>query len=631
MQIMNLRRRRNALSRVIVASALLGSTLVVGLATAASAAAATHLQIDVQPSSTATNGVALAPQPQISLRDGLNAVDTGNSAVVTATITSGGVSVANATATASSGIATFSGLALTALAGSYTLTFSSPGLTSTVSTSILVSAGAAAQLVITTQPSSGEVTGVPLIRQPVVKVEDTGGNVVTSVNTGTATAAIQSGTGGSILGATSGTFTAGVATFSGLTLTGPSANVYTLSFTGASFTSAPSLPVTLSGPATHLAITIQPSIAGVSGLALAQQPVVKVEDASNNVVVADASTVTAAITSGGVSVTNGTMAVVNGVASFAGLALNATVGTYTLTFSDGSLVPAVSLPVTLAAGAAAKIVITTEPSHTATSGLALVQQPVVKVEDSGGNVITTLNTGAATASINAGAGGAITAGSTANFVAGVATFSGLTLTGVAGTTYTLQFAGGSFTTVDATGIVMFSPQAALSITTTSATWGRSLTLAATGGSGSGALTFAVTGGSAKGCALSGSTLTFSSLGTCIVTATKAGDTTYASTSSSPTAIGISRLPKPGVLRVTFAANSSRLSGLAMKAIRVLAGKLTVKSTVIVTGFAKGNLALARSRATVVVKYLTSRLPLHTGRAYVTTVNLDAAQLATRSQ
>jgi hypothetical protein len=228
-------------------------------------------------------------------------------------------------------------------------------------------------------------------------------------------------------------------------------------------------------------------------------------------------------------------------------------------------------------------------------------------------------------------GGAITAGSTANFVAGVATFSGLTLTGVAGTTYTLQFAGGSFTTTDATGIVMFYPQTALSITTTKATWGRSLTLAATGGSGSGALTFAVTGGSAKGCALSGSTLTYSSLGTCIVTATKAGDATYASASSSPTAIGISRLPKPGVLRVTFAANSSRLSGLAMKAIRVLAGKLTVKSTVIVTGYAKGNLALARSRATVVVQYLTSRLPLHTGRAYVTTVNLNAAQLTTRSQ
>ena len=56
---------------------------------------------------------------------------------------------------------------------------------------------------------------------------------------------------------------------------------------------------TLTGPATQLVISTQPSASGTSGTALATQPVVELEDASGNVVTIGSSTVTANFTSGG--------------------------------------------------------------------------------------------------------------------------------------------------------------------------------------------------------------------------------------------------------------------------------------------------------------------------------------------
>ena len=149
-----------------------------------------------------------------------------------------------------------------------------------------MSTGAATKLVITTQPSTTDASGAALATQPVVKVEDSGGNVVTSVNSGTAGASIASGSGGSIAaGGTSGTFSNGVATFSGLALNGLNGTAYTLTFTGDSFTSAASTSITVStGAATQLVITTQPSSTANSGAALGTQPVVKVEDSGGNVV-----------------------------------------------------------------------------------------------------------------------------------------------------------------------------------------------------------------------------------------------------------------------------------------------------------------------------------------------------------
>ena len=79
-------------------------------------------------------------------------------------------------------------------------------------------------------------------------------------------------------------------------------------------------------------------------------------------------------------------------------------------------------------------------------------------------------------------------------------------------------------------------QAPLRITTLSGTVGTALTLVTSGGSGSGAVSFAVTNGTATGCRITGSSLTATGAGKCLVTATKAADSTYLVASSSATTV-----------------------------------------------------------------------------------------------
>lgn len=633
MHVRNLFRSQKLLSRVVVSSALLGSMFVVGLATTASAAAATatHLAFTSSYSTTVASGANFGTAFQVTLQDNANAADTGNVSVITASVAAAGVTVTNGSVAAVLGVANFPNLTINGPVGTYTVTFSGGSLPSINSTSITVTIGVASKLLITTQPSAGAITGVAIARQPVVKVTDSGGNVITSVNTGTSTAAISTGAGGAVSPGSTAPFLNGVATFAGLTLTGVSATVYTLSFSGP-FASVVSNGVTMSGAATKLAITTQPSATAGTGIALAQQPVIKVEDALGNVVVADSSVIVAIASPSGTStLTNGAVNVVNGVATYVSLAINAPIGNYTLTFANGTFTSVPSTVIAITAGAPSKLVVTTEPSSFVASGVAMAQQPVVKVEDAQGNVVTTISTGSATATIFSGVGGTLNAGATVNFTAGVATFSGLTLTGVAGSTYKLTFTGATFGVNDATSILVGAAQAALSVTSTSALWGRSLTLTATGGSGTGALTFAVAAGTAKGCAVVGATLTYTSLGTCLVTATKAADLTYIAASSPAATVTVAKLSVPGTVRVSFAKNSSGLSTTTRAVLMKLVGKITAKSHLTVTGYAPGNLALARHRATVVVTFLQGKVHALFARSYQTRKNLQAADVKTVSQ
>jgi hypothetical protein len=358
---------------------------------------------------------------------------------------------------------------------------------------------------------------------------------------------------------------------------------------------------------------------------------VKVEDSAGNVVTTDVSSVTAKITAGGISVTAPTHVAVAGVATFTGLALNALVGPYTLTFTDGTLTPAVSGSIAVSAGAASQLVIATHPSASAATGVVLAQQPVVKVEDSGGNVVTSVNTGAVTATIFTGTGGSLSGGTTANITAGVATFSGLILTGVPGTSYILTYSGDSFSANDTTSIRVGQPQSTLVVTSVKATYGRTFALHTSGGSGTGATTYAVANGTASGCSVSGATLKSSSAGTCIVTATKTSDATYASTTSVATTVKFAKLPIPRAVRVNFAVNSSALSLAGRNAVIALVKKLTTHSTVLVTGYAKGNLRLARSRAAVAAQFLVRRLHVKIQYRYVTSAATQSALLTTRAQ
>jgi hypothetical protein len=74
-------------------------------------------------------GTAFTTQPQVTIQDVSGNTVTNSSAVVTATISSGGTLVGTTTATASSGVATFSNLGIKGTATAYTITYAVSGLT----------------------------------------------------------------------------------------------------------------------------------------------------------------------------------------------------------------------------------------------------------------------------------------------------------------------------------------------------------------------------------------------------------------------------------------------------------------------------------------------------------------------
>ncbi|MEY3358501.1 MAG: hypothetical protein RIR87_1560, partial [Actinomycetota bacterium] len=178
-------------------------------------------------------GAAFTTQPQVALRDVAgNTVLTDSSTVISASVSSGATLVGTTTATATSGVATFSNLGISGTSGTaYTITYSASyggsSLTSATQ-SVTPTVGAAAQLVVT-RNASGSVYGSAFTTQPIVEVRDSGGNKVTSAsNVVTATPS-----SGSVVGSGTATASAGVATFSGLGLNStPGSITVTYSATG---------------------------------------------------------------------------------------------------------------------------------------------------------------------------------------------------------------------------------------------------------------------------------------------------------------------------------------------------------------------------------------------------------------
>ena len=113
-----------------------------------------------------------------------------------------------------------------------------------------------------------------------------------------------------------------------------------------------------------------------------------------------------------------------------------------------------------------------------------------------------------------------------------------------------------------------TPQETLTVTSVNGTIGTPLTLTTSGGSGNGLVTFAVTNGTASGCFESGGVLTVSSVGTCLVVATKAGDATYEEASSESTTVTFSDITAPtlytGGFTFTVADGKATVTGLTDK-------------------------------------------------------------------
>ena len=319
-----------------------------------------------------TGGVAFARQPVVTVQDAAGNTVTSDSSSVTLAIGTnpgGGTLSGTTTVAAVNGVATFAGLSIDKSGTGYTLTASDVALTGATSNTFNITVGPAAKLAFTSSPASS-TGGVAFATQPVVTVQDAGGNAVTG-STASITLAIGTNPGGGTLTCTTNpkAAVAGVDTFAGCKIDKAGAG-YTLTATSGGLASTTSAPFNITvGPATRVAFTTQPGGGGAAS-AWGQQPVVTVQDAGGNTVTTNSSSVTVAIgtnPSGGTLSGTKTVAAVNGVATFADLSIDKAGTGYTLTAADGALTGATSSPFNITPGAAAKLAFSTSP-NTSTAG-----------------------------------------------------------------------------------------------------------------------------------------------------------------------------------------------------------------------------------------------------------------------
>jgi hypothetical protein len=488
----------NLVARVRGSSPAIDDTVTVSVVAGVPA----QLDLTTLASDPADAGSAFTTQPQVTVKDAQgNIVVDDSSTVVTVSITAGPVGaslIGDGTAVATAGIASFTNLGISGPPGTYTLTFSAGGSITDDTQLVTLQVGPAAVL-DDSVPAAGATYGSAFTTQPVITIDDSAGNLVTTDNTTVVTATIIDDTG-TVLATATATASGGVATFSGLgDDSAVVAGTHTITYTAAGvslvsqqITVAPaSVDVTASSPSvtygTPAPLMITPSFTGFvysdDSSVLSTQPT-----CSSTYAATDSVGSTAATSCSGAVAAN-----------------------YTFTYNAGA-VTVTQAPVTITASSATVSYGTPTPpavTYTAT-GLR-------NGDDT--SVFTTQPT---------------------------CTTSGYNSTATPGTTFTTSCSGAeavnySFTYVSGTLSVEKADQAALTVTTTAGTFGAPLQLNASGGSGTGARTWAVVaGGSASGCAVTDDSLTSTSAGTCVVTVTQADDTNYNQAVSADTTITLAK-------------------------------------------------------------------------------------------
>ena len=203
----------------------------------------------VQQPSKALTGATISPAVTVAVQDSNGNTLTSATNPVTLALTSGSGLTGTLTATPKNGVATFSNLSIGTV-GSYTLSATSPSLTSATSAGFSITTGSGsplpttplppAKLAFVQQPTSA-LAGATISPAVTVAVEDSNGNPVTSA-TNQCTLALVGGTG--LAGTLTATPQNGVATFGNLTV--GTAGTYTLSASSPSLTSATSTSFTIS-------------------------------------------------------------------------------------------------------------------------------------------------------------------------------------------------------------------------------------------------------------------------------------------------------------------------------------------------------------------------------------------------
>ncbi|MEZ4587907.1 MAG: hypothetical protein R2909_16135 [Gemmatimonadales bacterium] len=301
---------------------------------------ATALAIVTAPSPSAQSGQPLPVQPVVELRDFSGNPVSTRGILVTASLASGGGTLAGTVdvRTDGNGRAVYTDLAISGTVGAKALRFSASGLTAALSSSIALSAGPPVQLTASAGANQTAAAGTALAVSPAVLVVDGAGNPVAGA---TVTFAVEAG-GGSITGAMATSNASGVAAVGSWSL-GPGlgqnrlrASIGTLDLL---FTAT-----AIVGPPAKLVVEAGDNQAAVIGSAVPTAPSVKLTDAFDNPIAGVA--ITFAVASGGGAVTGQTPNTnASGVAALGSWTLGLTPGVQTITAARSG-VPTLTLTAT---------------------------------------------------------------------------------------------------------------------------------------------------------------------------------------------------------------------------------------------------------------------------------------------
>ena len=543
----NLANRKVSLRSTMRSFVALGATsalMVAGLAlvavSPASAAAATHLVFTTEPTGPVTAGSTLGSFA-VTVEDSVGSPATVPGASDTIQLSSSCTLGGTTVATASSAVATFNAVTITkgtscTIVATDTLSPDN-GFTAT-STAVTVNPGPPNKLVFSTAPPATGTLGQSLTTFR-VSVEDTNGNVVTSGTGASDTITISTASAGCTVGGTpTATAASGVATFSAVDLTAGTSCALTATDTlapdtGLTTAISSAINIATTTPA-ELGFTTEPSTIIAAGTVLPSFAV-SVEE-SNGIAITSGVGATDIINLTSTCALTGTTTATasGGVATFTAVTIKTgTSCQLVATDATRTLATATSTVIALTAGAATQVVFTTAPPTSETTAGTILAAFKVSVEDVNGNVVTSGLGSADLITITSPCtlGGTATAGA----VAGVATFSALSI-GVTGACVLTAMDSSRTVAVATHTTSVGASQATLKIGTLKGFVATTLNLATSGGTGTGAVTYTLAAGSSARCTLTGSSLKAARTGTCVVTATKAGDTTYIAASSAATTV-----------------------------------------------------------------------------------------------
>ena len=387
------------------------------------AGAPTQSTFTTQPGN-AVAGQPLAPAPVVTVRDALGNTVTSFTGTITLDLApngTGAVLGGTTSVVAVAGAATFSALTINKTGVGYQLVASGPGLTAGTSAGFNVAPAAPSSLTLV---SGGGQTGAvsTVLAQPVVVVvSDVFGNAIAGQ-----TVAFAVVTGGGTVGTASGATNA-LGQLSTTWTLGPSGGPQTITASSSGLT-ALTIGATATTVGTGPASLVFASAPVTMTAGVAGQVVVQARDAQNQLVTTFTGNVTLALGAnpvGGTLSGTLTVAAVAGVATFPNISVDKASTGYTYVATSGSLTSS-PFAFTVVPAAAASLAFTTQPVATG-AGSPISPAAVVTARDAFGNTATGF-TGNVAIAIGANPGTSTLTGTTSvAAVAGVATFSTLSL------------------------------------------------------------------------------------------------------------------------------------------------------------------------------------------------------------